>query len=288
MTHISLIAPSYSFPQEEADFTKHYLEDLGFQVTMPSDLLGKDVLCAHRDEVRLSHLQQALLDPSIDIIWLLRGGYGLTRLVPDLLKMKKPDKEKLFVGFSDGSVLHLFLNQKWQWPSLHGPGATQVSKAKVGQTTIDATLRFLKEGRGSYAPPALNPLNTPARTLSSLSGSLTGGNLCLVKCSLGTDWQIESAGKILFLEDTGERGYSVDRMLVHLDQARAFEGAQAIIFGDFVGGDEDNGTSLIPPVLKRFAEATNLPVFSLPGCGHGDENFPLPFNSPLTFSVGRG
>ncbi|MBI2706766.1 MAG: LD-carboxypeptidase [Proteobacteria bacterium] len=287
MAHVSLIAPSSPSPQEDVDLTKQYLEDLNIRVTVPPDLLGKDLLCAHQDEVRFAHLKNALQDPSVDIVWLLRGGYGLTRLIQDLLKMKRPNKEKLFIGFSDGSVLHVFLNQKWNWPSLHGPGASQLSRAKVGQKTIEATLQFLKEGMRSYSPPVLTPFNNPARKISSLSGSLAGGNLCLLTCSLGTDWQLNSSGKILFLEDIDERGYRVDRMLMHLEQARTFEGVQAIILGDFVRGNEANGTSLIHPVLKRFAENTPLPVFSLPGCGHGDENFPLPFNTPLTFSVAQ-
>ncbi len=285
MPHISLIAPSFPIPQEEVNLTKKYLEGLGVRVTVPSDLLGEDLLCAHQDEKRFSHLKQALQDPSVDIVWLLRGGYGLTRLIPDLFKLEKPAKEKLFIGFSDGSALHVFLNQKWNWVSLHGPGANQMSRAKVGQNTIEATWHFLKEGTGSYHPPALIPFNTAARNMSSLSGEVTGGNLCVLTCSLGTDWQINGSGKILFLEDIDERGYRVDRMLTHLEQARVFTDAQAIVLGDFVRGNEANGTSLIPAVLKRFAESTPLPVFSLPGCGHGEENFPLPFNTPLTFAV---
>lgn len=285
MTHISLIAPSSPISQEDVDLTKQYLQDLGMRVTMPSDLLGKDLLCAHQDKVRFYHLKNALQDSSVDIIWLLRGGYGLTRLIPDLLKMEKPKKEKLFIGFSDGSALHVFLNQKWNWPSLHGAGASQLSKTKVGQKTIEATLQFVKENVQTYHPPALTPFNSTACKISSLAGKVVGGNLCLLTCSLGTDWQINGSGKILFLEDIDERGYRVDRMLMQLEQARIFEGVQAIILGDFVRGCEANGTSLIPPVLKRFAENTSLPVFSLPGCGHGDENFPLPFNIPLIFSV---
>lgn len=286
MIHVSLIAPSFPVPAEDVELTKQYLQNQGFQVTVPHDLLGEDLLCAHQDDVRFSHLQEALLDASIDVIWLLRGGYGLTRLIPSLLKMEKPKKEKLFIGFSDGSVLHQFLTQKWGWVSLHGPGANQLSRAKVSPFTIDATLKWVHEGISTYSTPLLYPMNDAARQMRSLAGALTGGNLCLVTCSLGTPWQIESADKILFLEDIDERGYRVDRMLMHLDQAHVLENTKAIIFGDFVGGKEADGTSLILPVLRRFAQAARIPIFSLPGCGHGKENFPLPFNSPLVFSVG--
>jgi muramoyltetrapeptide carboxypeptidase len=285
MTHISLVAPSYSIPREDVALTQQYLEDLGMRVTAPADLLGHDILCANQDDIRLSHLQTALTDPSIDIVWLLSGGYGLTRLMPSLLQTKKPEKEKLFIGFSDGSALHVLLNQKWSWTSLHGPVAHQLAKKRVGNKTIEMTLGVIRAGFGAYAPPHLSPLNTPASKMSSLSGILTGGNLCLLTCSLGTDWQVKTEGKILFLEDIDEPGYRIDRMLVQLQQARIFDGVQAILLGDFVRGDEADGTSLIPPVLKRFTETTPVPVFRITDCGHGEENFPLPFNLPLNFFV---
>lgn len=283
--NISFIAPSYAVSEETVTQAKQYFENLGMHITVPPDLLGEDLLCAHQDRVRLSHLKNALEDPSVDVVWLLAGGYGLTRLMPDLFKITKPAKEKLFIGFSDGTALHLFLNQVWNWPSLHGAGATQIAGKKIGSQTIEATLRLLKEGVKSHQPLALQPFNENAQRHSSLAGSLVGGNLCLLECSLGTPWQIDPAGKILFLEDVDERGYRIDRMLIHLEQARIFENVKAIVFGDFVGGEEKDETSLIPPVLKRFADNTKTPVFCLPGCGHGDENTPLPFNVPLNFSI---
>ncbi|MBS0271106.1 MAG: LD-carboxypeptidase [Proteobacteria bacterium] len=283
--NISLIAPSYAVSEETVTQAKQYFENLGMHITVPPDLLGEDLLCAHQDHVRLSHLKNALEDPFIDVIWLLAGGYGLTRLMPDLLKITKPIKEKLFIGFSDGTALHVFLNQVWNWPSIHGVAARQITQQKVGTQTVESTLRLLKQGIKAYTPLTLQPFNKAAKGLSSLSGSLVGGNLCLLACSLGTDWQINPSGKILFLEDVDERGYRIDRMLVQLEQAHIFKNVKAIVLGDFVGGEEKDGTSLIPPVLKRFADNTKAPVFRLPGCGHGDENIPLLFNVPLDFSI---
>jgi muramoyltetrapeptide carboxypeptidase len=283
--HISLIAPSYSFPKEEAELSQNYLENLGMKVSMPMDLLGEDLLCANQDDRRLFHLQNALEDASVDIIWMLGGGYGLTRLMPNLLSMKKPDKEKLFIGFSDGTALHTFLNQSWNWTTLHGTGARQVALKRVGAQTIEATLRMVREGLETHYPYPLKPLNEKAQKFGPLSGSVAGGNLCLLACSLGTPWQVNPSGKILFLEDVFERGYSIDRMLVHLKQAGVFENVKALILGDFTGGQEEDGRSLVWPVLDRFANTNEMPIFHLPGCGHGDENFPLPFNVNLNFSI---
>ena len=285
MPHIRLIAPSSPASPEDVISTQHYLEGEGMRVSIPENLLGDDLLCAHQDDVRLAHLKDALADPSVDIVWLLNGGYGLTRIIPGLLQMEKPEKEKLFVGFSDGSVLHQFLNQFWGWPSLHGLNARQLWQKTVGVQTIKETLRLLKEGLSSYHLPPLKPLNHQARQMSSLSGNVMGGNLCLLTCSLGTNWQVNLSDKILFLEDIDERGYRVDRMLMHLQQAHIFNRVKAVLFGDFVRGDEADGSSFITPVLDRFAKTIDLPVFRIVGCGHGDENFPLPFNVPLRFSV---
>lgn len=283
--HIHLIAPSYSVSEQSIKLTKTYFENLGMEVTVPPDLLGEDLLCANKDEIRLAHLKAALNDTSADAIWLLQGGYGLTRIIHELFHMEKPKKEKLFIGCSDGTALHVFLNQVWNWPTLHGPGASTIAKQKVSPQTIEAVLHIARQSLSSYTPPTLKPFNRKAREVTSLFGTLIGGNLCLLQCGIGTNWQLDSSGKILFFEDVDERGYRVDRMLVHLQQAGILEKAKAIIFGDFVGGKEADGSSLIMPVLKKFADSINLPVFSLPGCGHGDENFPLLFNRELEFRV---
>jgi len=86
--------------------------------------------------MRLAHLKNALNDSSAGVIWLLDGGYELTRLIPNLFHLKKPKKEKLFVGFSDGTALYIFLNQIWNWPTLHGPCAVQVAKQQISLSTI--------------------------------------------------------------------------------------------------------------------------------------------------------
>lgn len=285
MNHIFLIAPSYSVSEQDVNLAKSYFEAMELQVTVPPDLFGEDLLCAHTDEMRLVHLKNALNDSSADLIWLLDGGYGLTRLIPNLFHLEKPEKEKLFIGFSDGTALHVFLNQIWNWPTLHGPCAVQVAKQKIGVQTMDAVLHMIKQGISNDAPPHLTPFNTKAKEISTLSGTLIGGNLCILQSSLGTKWQLNASDKILFLEDVDERGYRVDRMLKHLQQANIFKDLKAIIFGDFTGGEEANGASLVSPVLQRFAEEINLPVFSLSGYGHGKENLPLPFNLPLEFAV---
>ena len=153
INHIHLIAPSYSLTEQEVELTKSYFESLGMEVTVPPDLLGEDLLSANKDEIRLAHLKNALNDPSADVIWLINGGYGMTRIIHKLIQMKKPRHEKLFVGSSDGTALHIFLNQVWNWRTLHGPSALTIATQKVGAQTIEAVLHIAKQGLSHYTPP---------------------------------------------------------------------------------------------------------------------------------------
>lgn len=285
MTKLALIAPSSAIQPEDPGKARVYFENLGFEVVVPDDLLGPDLLCANQDAVRLKHLKAALTDPSVDVIWMLRGGYGLTRLIPSLMDLPKPEKQKLFVGFSDATVLHLFLNQVWDWPSLHAPVVTQIVGETVSAESSLKTLEFIKEGLSSTEMGSLHPLNSHACSLSGLEGKVVGGNLTLAAHSLGTPYALKGEGKILFFEDWNERGYRLDRMLTQLAHAGVFQGVKAVLLGDFMGGEEGDGVSFVEPVLQRFGDEAEFPVFRLPSVGHGAKNYPLPFQTPLTFLI---
>ena len=123
------------------------------------------------------------------------------------------------------------------------------------------------------------PLNAIAQNSIELEGIITGGNLSVIQTSLATNWQINANNKILFLEEINERGYRIDRMLQHLSQANIFQKVKAVLFGDFIGGTEPAGNSLIEPVLKRFAEVNNFPIFRCENIGHGKINRALPFGT---------
>ncbi|MBX9806005.1 MAG: LD-carboxypeptidase [Alphaproteobacteria bacterium] len=284
MKHTYLIAPSNRISQETVEKTKECYESLGRKVTVPSDLFGKDLLCANTDAARAKHLTDALTSQADEMMMLI-GGYGLTRLIPMLLDLPKPEKQKIMYGFSDATALHIFLNQLWDWPSVHGPSGAQLSMKTVDTDSIDRTLRILEEGLAAYILPDIIPLNAIAKERTNVSGKIVGGNLTLVQTSLGTPWQLDLSDKILFLEDVSERGYRIDRMLTHLRQAQFFKGVKAVLLGDFVKGEEPNGTNLVWDVLKRFAEESSFPVFKLPGCGHGPQNYPIPFNYEVNLRV---
>ena len=284
MKHTFLILPSSSISQEIVSKTKSYYESLGRKVTVPSDLFGPDLLCANTDAVRLKHLKDAFASEA-DEIMIIKGGYGLTRLIPELHAMPKPEKQKILYGISDATALHIFLNQVWDWPSVHGPAGAQLSMQTVDTDSIERTLRILEEGLSAYTLPELIPLNPMADKMGGVSGKVVGGNLTLVQASLGTPWQLDVDDKILFIEDVNERGYRIDRMLTHLRQAQFFKGVKAVLVGNFIKGEEPNGTTLVWDVLQRFAEEVPFPMFQILGCGHGPQNYPIPFNFDVKLNV---
>lgn len=249
------------------------------------DLFGPDLLCANTDEKRFQQLRDALFNPTSDAIWCLRGGYGSTRLIPSLLKLAPPEKSKLFIGFSDITGLHLFLQQKWHWQTLHGPTLNQVVQHLIAEENINE-LKKVIFGQLPKLSYLLTPYHKPT-ILDSIHAPLTGGSLSLVQTSLSTDWQIETKNKILFLEDVNEVAYRIDRMLQHLQQSGILTHVKAILFGDFTFTAKIEEEKKIQEVLARFSKEQNFPVLHCPGIGHGKNNRSLPLGTPALLDLNK-
>lgn len=247
------------------------------------NLFGPDLLCANSDEQRFQQLKNALLNPNSDAIWCLRGGYGSTRLIPSLLKLTSPKKCKLFIGFSDITALHLFLQQKWHWQTLHGPTLNQVTHHVIPPENIIELKKIIFE----QLPELIYFLNPyqKSNSLDLIQAPITGGSLSLVQTSLGTEWQIETKEKILFLEDVNEPAYRIDRMLQQLQQSGILNYIKALLFGDFTFAIKPEEEKKIQKVLERFAMEQNFPVLRCTGIGHGKHNRCLPFGIPALLDL---
>lgn len=286
---VDVIAPASHCPPENLRLGCEWLESLGLIPRVPPEIIVGDVFFASPLEMQLKHLKDALYSDS-KAVWCVRGGYGSMRLIPYLKKLKPPKKPKLFMGFSDITSLHIFLNQKWKWPTIHGRNVSQMHLDKMHTEDRNLT-RNLIMGQGPEVLEFKNlkPLNAFALRDIKIKGEVLGGNLRIVQSSLGTDWQIHAKNKIIFLEDVGERGYSVHRMLEQMIQAKLFDkNLKALIFGQFTESEEKNGKNLIPDALKRIAQILPYPVLEGLPCGHGDLNFPLPFNTSSELFLGPG
>ena len=279
---VEIIAPASRCTDERLTAIKELLASWQLNCIVDNAIFGDDLLCANSDEVRFKSLKNALYRPDSKAIICARGGYGCMRLIPELNNITPPKTLKLFVGMSDITALHLYFQQQWHWPTIHGATSPDVlSKESI------TSLKDILFGNVQQVSFVGTPLNTPAEKELKLESRVTGGNLCLVQTSIGTSWQMDAKQKIIFLEEVGERGYRVDRMLEQLRQAQLFKDATAIVFGDFLEGEEPDGSSLIQPVLERFAQHSTIPVIQLSGIGHGHINFPFMLGTRATLELGR-
>ncbi len=278
---VQIIAPASRTSDERLSALKELLESWHLTCLVDESIFGDDVLCANTDEQRFYSLSHALHNPEIKAIICVRGGYGSMRLIPALSKILCPAEPKLFVGMSDITALHLYFGQQWHWPTILGALTSEVFSAES-----IAMLKSILFGEINHVAFSGRALNSAAESNRLINAPLTGGNLCLAQTSIGTLWQLDGQNKIVFLEEIDERGYRVDRMLEHMRQANLFKNTAAIVFGDFLGGDEVNGKNLIQPVLKRFAEQCDIPVIQIEGVGHGHTNLPLMLGATAQLQLG--
>lgn len=223
------------------------------------------------DEERLALLQKAIYAKDSKAIMCMRGGYGCNRLMPELLKIKTPKFNKLLIGYSDITTLHLLFSQKWKWVSCHGPLLDTFINGKLdSKQTHEA--RDLLFGKIKSSEFKIEPLNEAARKAKTIKAPAIGGNLVVLASSLGTDYQLSTKGKILFLEEVGERGYRIDRDLEHLRQVGALAGCRAVVFGEFLGGNESDQKNYVQFAIERFAAQTKIPCFNGLEVGHGHKN----------------
>jgi muramoyltetrapeptide carboxypeptidase len=255
--------------------------DKGFEVNLPDDLFDPVLFCANTDEYRFNHLVESLTSKYSKAVWYARGGYGSARLIPKLSQIDKPITEKVVIGFSDATAIHLFLSQNWGWNTVHAPVAWQVISEKVKPKNIKILFDLLTIEDYEVKIPIAEQLNKIP--FKEITGKLTGGNLSLIQTSIGTNWQLDAKDKIVIIEDIDEVGYRVDRMLEHLFQANIIQNAKAVVFGEFtnVKGEDSN----VDEALQRFADKVKFPVFKTEYIGHGQYNYPFVYNAEATISA---
>lgn len=287
---VDIIAPSSSIPNvdllEYYQKVKQILASIGLIARIPDNLivLGEDSFSANSLKYRADHIINAFNNNESKAIWAIRGGYGAAKLIPFLEKIAEPIQPKLLLGFSDITALHLFLNNKWHWSSIHSP---VINGLITNPKSIDELKPILFGEQKNITYNQLTPLNNYAKNSQDIEGEIIGGNLCLVQTSLAASWQIDTRNKIVFLEEVDERGYRIDRMLNHLLQAGVFKDAKAVIFGQIIPGYEKDGANLCEIAIENFIESLDIPVLSLSTIGHnGYLNSPLPFGAICHLSLG--
>lgn len=278
---IGLIAPSGAVRTEGAiERAVAETERMGFKVKLGEGAGKKYGYLAGTDEDRARDINAMFADDEVDAIVCLRGGYGAMRILDQLdydLIAKHP---KIFMGFSDITALHIALLNRCGLVTFHGPMAA----ANWSSKPLDDFSRNSMYQALMHAEPAgelRNPPEYPKQTVNpgQAEGVLVGGNLMLIASSLGTPWEIDARGRIIFIEEIGERTYCVDRMLTQLRLAGKFDDCAGVIFGDFADCPVEYpefGLTL-EEIIRDVVAPCGKPVFTGLRCGHCSPKLTLPF-----------
>jgi muramoyltetrapeptide carboxypeptidase len=196
-----------------------------------------------------------------------RGGYGTATLL-DQLRLPRALQPKLFVGYSDETVLQAYLWAQFCWPSLQGPMVAANWNHGAGNPSGYDLASFLNASGGKQDSWSI-ALDAEALSRGEAAGLLLGGCITLLETTLGTPWEFDTRGAILFLEDRGVKPYQLDRMLVHLLQAGKFRGVRGIVLGDFPDCETPEGsTTSVRDVCRRILAPLRVPVVFGAPIGH--------------------
>lgn len=269
---IGLVAPA-NYTGDSAKYEIDYLINKGFKIVYGKSFYQKWYGFGGTDDVRANDINEMFANKEIKAIFAIRGGYGTIRFVDKLNYDVIKKNPKIFSGFSDNTTLLIAINEKTGLVTYHGPMSSNfkdipiVTENSFNKTFMDNKEVNLLEFDNTYT----------IMKNGKAEGKITGGNLSLVVASLGTPYEINTDGKILFLEETGEASYRVDRMLQQLKLAGKFKNIKGIILGDFqkpknqdpddMSLDEvfyDNFWKMNIPIIKNFKSGHVRPFISVP------------------------
>lgn len=276
---IGITCPAGYILREDIKAAVRTLENWGFTVRIGNTVGQRDYSFGGTDTQRLQDMQAMLDAPEIKAILCGRGGYGTARIIDQLDFTRFRQQPKWVIGFSDVTVLHCHINRHFGIASLHSKMCNsfpdELSKAEpIIQDTIASIQKALTGQKMQYTAT----VSTNNRTGGG-SGVLIGGNLSIIQSMCGTNSDINTNGKILFLEETGEYLYSLDRMLNQLQRTHKLNNLAGLIIGGFNHIKPDDpgepfGRTITDMVMERVKEF-NYPVcFQFP-VGHQKDNYAL-------------
>lgn len=279
---IGIVSPSYAPKPGWLQRGVRALERAGFSVLLDQDVDRPPRFSRAEDQRRAESLMRMWVNPEVKAIIASTGGYGAVRLLPHLDPRVFETNPKSLVGYSDITAIHLWLMRRANLRSFHGP-------------TVDDLIPSLRDPTTASLITALTTPCPSARIGRDLSrgvvagratGRLVGGNLSLVQQTIGTSYQVDMEGAILFIEETRDPMSVVDERLVHLRAAGLLETVAGIVFGQ-LSLDRSEEDEFEDFLLDLIADL-DVPVCMDFPAGHENPNLTIPFGTEVELVVEEG
>lgn len=268
---IGVVAPAGCVEPDALLKGVQVIRNQGFEVELSSRIFDSKGYLAGDERNRADDLIDFFQRSDINAIFCARGGFGSAQVLPYLLHADFCPGPKIFAGYSDITFLLNWLNSQFGLVSFHAPMvAMELAHGLKGRTR--EAFWGLLTGDKSEWQVELGEVIRPGKT----EGEMMGGCLSVVVTTLGTPYEIQTDGKLLFLEDVGERPYRIERMLTHLKMAGKLDHLAGLVFGDFTNCEAEGPRSVLRIIAEMFAQAP-YPVLTGMPAGHGSEHITLPF-----------
>lgn len=292
---IMFVAPAGELDRERMMRAKERLEAMGFRVKHRDDLFRQFGYLAGTDDQRAAELMAAFEDPEVDAVFPGTGGYGVTRILDRLDYDVIRRNPKILIGFSDITGLHLAIGRRAGLVTFHSPNPmwglgsegdlTEFSaryfwRALLAKRYVDRDGERLPSGWTYEVPPDIE--QPQVLVAGTGRGRLVGGNFSLIAATMGTPYEVDTRGAILFLEDVSEAPYRIDRYLSTLKLAGKLDELQGVILGKFTrtrrrGAGPSKFT--IERVFDMYFGDADYPVISEFPAGHFEHNATLPLGA---------
>ncbi len=269
---VGITCPAGYVSAERIAYCTEVLARWGFKVKIGKTVGTGQFYFSGKDEERLADLQEMLDDGEVKAILMGRGGYGTSRIIDKLDFTRFRQQPKWICGFSDITVLHSHIQVTMGIATLHSP----MCGAFTAETEESDYLQSLRKAlTGQVLNYTFNP-SVYNRT-GEASGVLVGGNLAILAHLSGSASQIDTRGKILFIEDIGEHLYNIDRLLLNLKRSGQLDHLAGLLVGSFTDMQDTErpfGQTLEEIIWDKAAEYEYPVAFNVP-CGHDTENITL-------------
>ncbi|MDD3296934.1 MAG: LD-carboxypeptidase [Candidatus Omnitrophica bacterium] len=280
---IGIVAPASSFDADNFRRGIVKLRKLGYKVKYERAIFSKYWSRSGHDCKRAEQINRMFSDESVKAIFCAKAGYGSVEIIPYLDKKCIESNPKIFVGYSDITILLLYLQRIANMVVFHGPVVSGEIYEGMNQGTLDYLLRVVTN------PQALGELRFSSLKVfkpGRAKGSLAGGNMSLIVQAMGTPYEIDTKDSILFLEDVSENLADIHKYLLFLQKEKKFEKVKGLVFGKMVDcWDDPMKENKFKKLINKVFCDYDIPVlFGFPS-GHVEKKAELRVTLPLGVAV---